>query len=229
MATTEKEKLLQNEHFAYKLKGLYLKDENLFYQVAEYVPSSIHINKQENLDMEYANSQLLNKGEEIFILKEKGADYLNEISTPSLLKKAKAKVKQFQIINDRESVCSYFQGLYLKNKFNLMFTNKYFLTDKLFLNVSSTTDEMGKIGKLLENVFEPLGGSLFKWEQFQSLTKQEKIILKLFGKGYTSKEIAEQLFISIHTVNTHKKHIHYKLGIKRNAELIKFSMLLDII
>lgn len=56
------------------------------------------------------------------------------------------------------------------------------------------------------------------------LTSRERQVLKLIAEGKTSKEIAVLLFISIHTVNNHRKNIKNKLGIHKNADLIKYAM-----
>lgn len=57
-----------------------------------------------------------------------------------------------------------------------------------------------------------------------TLTKREKEILKLFSEGFINKEIAEKLFISIRTVETHKNHIMQKLGLKTQVELVKYAI-----
>lgn len=49
----------------------------------------------------------------------------------------------------------------------------------------------------------------------EDLTKKEFEILELMAKGKSYKEIAEELTISTHTVNTHASHIFEKLGVKR--------------
>lgn len=56
------------------------------------------------------------------------------------------------------------------------------------------------------------------------LTPRERQIIKLIAEGKTSKEIAVLLFISIHTVNNHRKNIKKKLNIYNNADLIKYAM-----
>lgn len=56
-----------------------------------------------------------------------------------------------------------------------------------------------------------------------SLTKREKEIISLLAKEKSSQEIADALFISIYTVNTHRKNILHKLGIKNTAGLVKFA------
>lgn len=56
------------------------------------------------------------------------------------------------------------------------------------------------------------------------LTKREYEILGLVANGKTNKEVAELLFISIKTVETHKTHILEKLGLRNTAELIKYAI-----
>ncbi|MBU2916259.1 response regulator transcription factor [Reichenbachiella agariperforans] len=56
------------------------------------------------------------------------------------------------------------------------------------------------------------------------LTKREYEILLLITKGKSSKDISEQLFLSPHTVNSHRKNILKKLNLKSPAELIIFAL-----
>lgn len=55
------------------------------------------------------------------------------------------------------------------------------------------------------------------------LSAQEKHIIRLIIEGKTSKEIADQLFISKTTVDTHRRNINRKLEIGNSASLIKFA------
>jgi DNA-binding NarL/FixJ family response regulator len=61
------------------------------------------------------------------------------------------------------------------------------------------------------------------------LTKREYEVLALVAAGRTNKEIAESLFISIKTVETHKAHILDKLGLRNSAELVKYAIKHNII
>ncbi len=56
-----------------------------------------------------------------------------------------------------------------------------------------------------------------------SLTARELQILKLIGEGKSSQSIAEQLVISRHTVNTHRKNMLEKTGAKNTTELLSLS------
>jgi two-component system nitrate/nitrite response regulator NarL len=56
------------------------------------------------------------------------------------------------------------------------------------------------------------------------LTKRQALILQLLSEGKSSREIAELLFISIHTVNCHKYNIKRKLNLKKTADLIRYAL-----
>jgi len=52
------------------------------------------------------------------------------------------------------------------------------------------------------------------------LTDREKDILKLLVEGHTKRKIADELFISFHTVNTHLKNIYSKLQVNSRSKAI---------
>lgn len=56
-----------------------------------------------------------------------------------------------------------------------------------------------------------------------NLTSREQEVLKLLSRGLISKEIADSLYISVHTVNTHRQRILEKLSASNTAEAIKFA------
>lgn len=57
------------------------------------------------------------------------------------------------------------------------------------------------------------------------LSDRETDVLVLVAKGLSSKEIADQLNISVHTVNSHRKNITHKTGIKSVAGLAVYAMI----
>ncbi|MBK9270881.1 MAG: response regulator transcription factor [Saprospiraceae bacterium] len=56
------------------------------------------------------------------------------------------------------------------------------------------------------------------------LTKREKEVLQLICDGLTNQEIASQLFISILTVDSHRKNLLTKLGVKNTAAMVKIAL-----
>lgn len=61
------------------------------------------------------------------------------------------------------------------------------------------------------------------------LTKRENEVLELIASGKNNQEVADALFISIKTVETHKANILDKLGLRNMAELVKYAIKNDII
>jgi two-component system nitrate/nitrite response regulator NarL len=56
------------------------------------------------------------------------------------------------------------------------------------------------------------------------LTRREKEILELLAKGRTTMQMAQQLKLSKFTIDTHRKNIHKKLGIKSNTGLVNYAL-----
>ncbi|NLF43812.1 MAG: response regulator transcription factor [Bacteroidales bacterium] len=56
------------------------------------------------------------------------------------------------------------------------------------------------------------------------LTKRELEVLHLFAAGYNNNEIADKLFLSVRTIESHKNHILQKTNMKNSVELIKFAI-----
>jgi DNA-binding NarL/FixJ family response regulator len=63
----------------------------------------------------------------------------------------------------------------------------------------------------------------------EDLTQREKEILVLIVKGLSNQQIAEQLFISIPTVKTHRSNILAKCDVKNTASLVRFVMENDLL
>jgi DNA-binding NarL/FixJ family response regulator len=57
-----------------------------------------------------------------------------------------------------------------------------------------------------------------------SISEREMEVIKLIAEGYTNNEIAEKLFLSPHTVNTHRKNILQKLGVNNTAAIVMYAV-----
>ena len=65
---------------------------------------------------------------------------------------------------------------------------------------------------------EPEGGDA------DDLSERETEVLRRIALGYTNAEIAEQLFLSIRTVESHRAHIQQKLGLTTRSELVRYAL-----
>jgi two-component system, NarL family, response regulator NreC len=61
-------------------------------------------------------------------------------------------------------------------------------------------------------------------DTFNLLSDREKEVLTLIAKGFSNKEIAEQLVISVKTVETHKGNLAEKLQMKTRPELVEYAL-----
>jgi DNA-binding NarL/FixJ family response regulator len=145
---------------------------------------------------------------------------LPDMSGVDLCQQIKARHKQIMIL----ALSTFNQGIYM----NRMMEN-------------------GASGYLLKNVTRQeliegirtvsLGGVYFSFEAgkiYKStleensrqpvLTKREKEIVKLVAEGLTNIQIGQQLFISVDTVDTHRKNLYTKLGVKNTAQLIRYFL-----
>lgn len=59
---------------------------------------------------------------------------------------------------------------------------------------------------------------------FLTLTEREREVLGQVAQGYTNQEIADRLFVSVKTVETHRAHLMSKLGLQSRAELVQYAL-----
>ncbi len=57
-----------------------------------------------------------------------------------------------------------------------------------------------------------------------ALSEREMEVLRLFAESYTNREIADKLFVSIRTVESHKNNIMRKINLKTTVDMVKFAI-----
>ena len=89
-------------------------------------------------------------------------------------------------------------------------------------------------GQILETIqeanldLEDLDADVFSCEAVV-ISKRECEIIVLIAEGNTNTEIAERLFLSSHTINTHRKNIMSKLGVKNTAGIVMYAVKTNLI
>ncbi len=56
------------------------------------------------------------------------------------------------------------------------------------------------------------------------LSEREFEILKLLALGHTNAQVAQELYLSVRTVETHRSHIQQKLGLRDRAEIVRYAL-----
>jgi DNA-binding NarL/FixJ family response regulator len=96
--------------------------------------------------------------------------------------------------------------------------------------------------EILEAVHAALAGKLYLSVDINSpvmpsktvgkapvLTQREKEVLGLIAEGYTNHQMAEKLFISTHTVDSHRKNLLTKFEVKNTASLISLATKMNVL
>jgi DNA-binding NarL/FixJ family response regulator len=91
-----------------------------------------------------------------------------------------------------------------------VYADKFFLSPKISRFIVD-----GFLGKRYTNEHD---------KEVVDLTKREKEILQLIAEGFTNKEIAVQLKLSLNTVHVHRNNIMKKLDIHRQADLVRYAL-----
>ena len=77
---------------------------------------------------------------------------------------------------------------------------------------------------MVENYIEKMGSAKEAAHSHNTLTDREREILKLVAEGFTNREIAQSLYISVKTVDTHKANIMEKLKMHKRNELVRYAI-----
>jgi two-component system response regulator NreC len=79
-----------------------------------------------------------------------------------------------------------------------------------------------------DSFVDPRLGALFAAElslrSRDALSERQVDVLRLIALGHTNAEIAEQLFLSVRTVESHRAHLHQKLQLSTRAELVGYAI-----
>lgn len=89
-------------------------------------------------------------------------------------------------------------------------------------------------GRVMDTILEKVThrcpiGSVCHNCQAVALSEREVEIIKLIAGGHTTKDIAQKIFLSFHTISTHRKNIFKKLSIRNSSELILYALKKGII
>jgi DNA-binding NarL/FixJ family response regulator len=77
---------------------------------------------------------------------------------------------------------------------------------------------------MIESIAHPNSkDNIISDELLETITQREMEILQLIAQGLTSHDIAEKLFISKNTVETHRKNLLTKLNVKNTAGLLQIA------
>jgi DNA-binding NarL/FixJ family response regulator len=102
------------------------------------------------------------------------------------------------------------------------------VTTELFGALDAVLRGDGHISSLMDRELKGAWINLFRKQKFvlteDKLSVREREVLKLVAEGSSNKQIADDLHISVRTVDHHRAKIMEKLNLKSAAELIRYAI-----
>jgi DNA-binding CsgD family transcriptional regulator len=205
---------------------------------ANFMPGAVIIlNIQKGFSVEFmskSGTDLL--GVTLAELQNMGADYHHRYFNMKDSSYYQVKVEALLAQNDMDQTFTLFQQVRSSEEAEFQW---YFTSTKIFMQdfegrpllaifhaiqIDPNHHLSKKVSQLLEE------STFFRdhYPVYRTLTKREKEMLLLLAKGATNKTIAEKFSVSLDTIDSHKKNLKKKLGVKESSELIQYARAFEL-
>ncbi len=188
------------------------------------IPGVFHINQSSDLQiLQLSKNSRELTGLEAEQVVDMGLEYFSRHMHPYTLTHVFPIFHRYYASGDSRSVCTEWQTMFLRQSWQDLLTVTKISQDKTHLiSISLPPAQL----HLSRGIARALDDQVFirqHYQKFMSLTVREKEILRLIAEGLTNEQIGAQLFISSHTVRTHRNRIFSKLEIKTFREVIRYA------
>ncbi|WP_228084925.1 helix-turn-helix transcriptional regulator [Mucilaginibacter sp. JRF] len=211
---------------------------NDFAPYAEMMPGVIIIHQIVDFSVVY----MCSKGQKLLgvtvkELHEMGTEYYPRYFNMEHMQGILPKMETLLRENKANESFSYFQQVKFAEKnewtWHMTSTGIFMWDDEgkpiLTITVALPIDSMKEVEPKAERILQENIFLKDHADKFSLLSKREVSILQLVAKGKSSPEIAEELFISAETVQTHRRNIKQKLGISSNFEFTEYARAFNLI
>jgi DNA-binding CsgD family transcriptional regulator len=159
--------------------------------------------------------------------------YFNKEETDDFVPKILGLLQQ----NNTEDICTHFHQVRftVNGDFNWYMGGVRILTrdaqgkPSLVVTIVLPIDSMHHMAAKAERLLAENNFLRKNYHKFDQLTRREREILGMTALGKSASEISEALFISLHTVETHRKNIKKKLGTNSYYNLNQYARAFDLI
>jgi LuxR family transcriptional regulator, quorum-sensing system regulator SdiA len=198
-------------------------------EVGDYMPGSVMLQNIKSLTNIYMNSygadRLHHSSEELTLM---GPDYFKHFFPQEEMPLLRKQVVSYLQRDDPTTLFSFYQRVKTgpKGSYQLYLTTTrtYNAQAGVLMHLSLPAEGLALATNRCHYLADQSAYCLAHFHLYSSLSKREKEIIILIADGKSSYYISDILFISIHTVNNHRKNIIRKLNITSLAELIRFAI-----
>lgn len=207
-------------------------------EIGDYIPGSAMIQNLNTMTNIYMNKEgcdiLKHSKEELELL---GPSYFEKFFPPEEVAFLSKELFKFTIEQDYNKNYSFFQRVRPNDQTDYKW---YFTTSRLckhpengalpnLMHIAIEVNSLNLASHQISAICNDSSYILKHYREFNLLSKREKEIICLISQGISSYEIGERLFISIHTVNNHRKNIMHKLDIVSISQLIRFAVAFGLV
>lgn len=229
---SEREALRDHDRHLFRISYLLKTGQLDFEDITGIIPGMVHLNSLDDLRLQTLDGRGLDflkiSADEI---REKGVALLAELVSPATMGRSIRLLQDFFADRNPHKVRGYFQQIRPKgsDRYDWFFTSTKIFDNENVIAVSHNIADLGSLGKKISRVLEEHEFVKKNFDRFAALTKREVEIVTMVARGKKRNEIADELYISLHTYDNHRKHIREKLGIKSFAEFMEYARAFDLI
>lgn len=228
----EKEIITENKSNLHFLENTVLKKKYSLEDFAEIIPGIVHVDNISEPEIDYLNHFGEGEFTNSFVeIRSEGSEFLKKFFEPEDMEIFSEPLIQMVEENDNSTVISFFQKVRLNNHADfswLLTTTKILKARKEFISISQVLSGADSSTKAMTRLLDDNLYLRKNMNKFSQLTKREKQIVKLVAQGKSTKQIAEELYLSHHTISTHRKNINHKLGFKSIMDWERFVQAFDL-
>ena len=230
---TEAEHLERYEYYTLQIEERLLEGE-AFKTVSDQIPVVAHLSHPETFEIVEANEKYIHSsGYELEEVQEDWLEYVMNTIHPASAKSILSFLPTFFKTRRPNQTVNFIEYARLAGQTDysplLVFTKPSKLPNGLLLWLAVAPEDFGKSSKKVEQIIKMDTFKLKHFRRFQSLTDREVEILKLLANGYNNPRIADCLYISRNTVETHRKKIKRKLELKSLRDLMRYAFAFGLV
>lgn len=230
---TDEELLERFEFYTLQIEEQLIGGEDLE-TIGDQIPFALQINNSETLEFIYSNKKHAElAGHHIDEILELGPEYIEKNVHPAsmdfisqTLPLAYAQMSSHHTFFFIQHAKTYKEDRYTPV---ITFTKPANAPDGLLISILPSIKQFGKHAKKMEQVIKIDEFKLKHFKRFQQLTEREVEIIALLANGYNNPQIADRLFISRSTVETHRKNLKRKLKLRSFRDLMKYAFAFDLV
>lgn len=230
---TDQELLERFEYYTLQLEAQLLEGED-FTTLGDQIPFGVQLSHSKTLEIMHANKKYTElTGYTLDEMREIWPEYLKQNIHPSTFNFCVEFLPEFYAKNNPHQTTAFLQYVKLRGDSDysaaITFTKPAKSPNDPVLWLSLAVKSFGNMSKQVEQIVRMDQFKLKHFKQFQQLTDRELEVLSLLANGLNNPKIADKLFLSRQTVETHRKNLKRKLELRSFRDLMRYAFAFNLV